>query len=95
VERAAYRVIQESLTNVARHSGADTATVTLSYTDGQLAVSVTDNGCARPDSPPVPGMGLLGMRERVTELGGRLTAAPGTGGFAVSATIPLATEVAA
>jgi signal transduction histidine kinase len=51
---------------------------------------VSDDGCATPDAPPRPGIGLLGMRERVTALGGTLSAAPHPdGGFLVHAELPL------
>lgn len=90
VDLAAFRVVQEALTNVARHSGADRAKVRVSYEDGEVAVAVTDTGRGDVASPPVPGIGLIGMRERVTALGGRLSAAPAEGGgFAVRAVLPL------
>jgi signal transduction histidine kinase len=55
-----------------------------------VVVRVDDDGKADPDAPPVPGTGLLGMRERVTALGGRLRAEPRPeGGFTVAARLPL------
>jgi len=55
-----------------------------------VTVRVDDDGTARPGADPVPGVGLLGMRERVTALGGRLRAAPREqGGFAVEAELPV------
>jgi signal transduction histidine kinase len=90
VDRAAYRVVQEALTNVARHAGATAAEVHIEYAAAELAVSVTDDGQASPDRPVTPGVGLRGMGERVTGLGGTLNAAPRDGGgFAVRATFPL------
>jgi signal transduction histidine kinase len=90
VERTAYRIVQESLTNVVRHAGAATATVHIDYEPDALVIRVEDDGTATPDSVPVHGVGLLGMRERVTALGGRLQAAPrGEGGFAVRAELPV------
>jgi len=90
VDRAAYRIVQEALTNVSRHAGGAAATVRIDYTDEELIVQVDDDGTARPDAPPVPGTGLLGMRERVAALGGRLRAAPRPeGGFTVRAELPL------
>jgi signal transduction histidine kinase len=90
VDRAAYRIVQESLTNVARHAGPATARVRIAYGPGALTVRVEDDGRAAPGSDPVPGVGLLGMRERVTALGGRLHAGPrGEGGFAVRAELPV------
>ncbi|HEX2131622.1 MAG TPA: histidine kinase [Actinophytocola sp.] len=90
VGRAAYRIVQESLTNVARHAAATTASVRIDYRPDALAVQVDDDGKATPDTAPVPGVGLLGMRERVTALGGHLRAAPrGEGGFTVHAELPV------
>ena len=55
-----------------------------------VTVRVDDDGVARPGADPVPGVGLLGMRERVTMLGGSLDAGPtGDGGFLVSAVLPV------
>ncbi|TGB14698.1 histidine kinase [Streptomyces sp. MZ04] len=90
VDRTAYRIVQESLTNIARHAAADTASVRIDYRPDALAIRVDDDGKASPDSVPVPGVGLLGMRERVTALGGRLHAEPrDEGGFSVQAELPV------
>lgn len=90
VDRTVYRIVQESLTNVARHADAATASVRIDFRPDALAVRVDDDGKARPDTAPVPGIGLLGMRERVTALGGRLRTEPrGGGGFTVEAELPL------
>ncbi|NUR69678.1 MAG: sensor histidine kinase [Hamadaea sp.] len=90
VDRTAYRIVQESLTNVARHAGAATASVRIGYRPGALAIQVDDDGKAMPSAPPTPGVGLLGMRERVSALGGRLRAEPrGEGGFTVEAELPV------
>jgi len=90
LDQAGYRVVQEALTNIARHAGPATAQVHVEYAPTQLTVSVTDDGQASPDRPVTPGVGLRGMRERVTSLGGTLHAAPRDGGgFAVRATFPL------
>ncbi|WP_169951890.1 sensor histidine kinase [Microbispora sp. H11081] len=90
VDRTAYRIVQESLTNVARHASATTATVRIGYRPGALVVRVDDDGKACPGAAPVPGVGLLGMRERVTALGGHLRAEPrGEGGFTVHAELPV------
>ena len=87
----AYRIVQESLTNVARHAAATTVTVSLGRTAGMLTIRVDDDGIARSDTPPVPGLGLQGMQERVHDLGGRLQAeARPEGGFTVFAELPLA-----
>jgi signal transduction histidine kinase len=90
VDQAGYRVVQEALTNVARHAGPATAQIHVEYAPAQLTVSVTDDGQASPARPMTPGVGLRGMRERVTGLGGSLCAtARGDGGFLVRATFPL------
>lgn len=93
VERTAYRIVQEALTNVARHASARTASVRVAYEPRTLVVQVDDDGPARagaqPDTGAGAGVGLLGMQERVTALGGRLEAAPRPdGGFTVRAELP-------
>jgi signal transduction histidine kinase len=89
VGAAAYRVVQEALTNVIRHSGARHATVSVAAPGGiGLAVEIRDDGTATGSTSPRPGtgMGLLGMRERVESTAGRFEAAPApTGGFVVRA----------
>jgi Signal transduction histidine kinase len=90
VGRTVYRIVQEALTNVARHARATTASVRIECRPDAVTVRVDDDGTAAPDDPPVPGMGLLGMRERVTALGGRLHAGPrDQGGFTVQAELPV------
>ncbi|MEV7289204.1 sensor histidine kinase [Streptomyces sp. NPDC093252] len=90
VERAAYRIVQESLTNAARHAGPAEIRVRLDYGPARLAVQVDDDGTADPGRPPRPGTGLTGMRERVTALGGTLLTGPRPeGGFSVRAELPL------
>jgi signal transduction histidine kinase len=91
VDRAAYRIVQEALTNVTRHAGPEPrATVRIEYGDRELVVQVDDDGTAAPGDGAVPGVGLTGMRERVTALGGRLRAGPRPeGGFTVRAELPL------
>jgi signal transduction histidine kinase len=90
VDRTVYRIIQESLTNIARHADAATASVRIDCRPDALLISVDDDGKAAPASAPAPGVGLLGMRERVTALGGRLRAEPrGEGGFTVQAELPV------
>jgi signal transduction histidine kinase len=89
VDRTGYRIVQESLTNISRHAAATTASVRIGYRPGALVIRVDDNGTAAT-APPVPGVGLTGMRERVTALGGRLLAAPrADGGFTVEAELPV------
>ncbi|UWP79655.1 sensor histidine kinase [Dactylosporangium fulvum] len=90
VDQAGYRVVQEALTNIARHAGPATAEIHVECAPARLTVSVTDDGQASPGRPVTPGVGLRGMRERVTGLGGTLHAAPSDGGgFAVRAVFPL------
>ncbi|MFI0515146.1 signal transduction histidine kinase [Streptomyces canus] len=90
LDRAAYRIVQESLTNAARHAGPAKVRVELAYGTDVLAVRVDDDGAARPERPPQPGHGLTGMRERVTALGGTLRTGPREeGGFSVRAELPL------
>ena len=86
VGTAAYRIVQESLTNVLRHANARRADVCVDAgADGALSLSVVDDG--RGGAPPSRGVGLRGMRERAEASGGRLTAGPQpAGGFAVRGT---------
>jgi signal transduction histidine kinase len=90
IDLAAYRIVQESLTNVLRHAGSATADVRLSYLDGRLTVAVRDTGRGGDPAAALGGHGIAGMTERVNALGGALSAGPGPGGgFAVTATIPV------
>jgi signal transduction histidine kinase len=90
VDRTIYRIVQESLTNVARHAAADSASIRIDYRRDALTVTVEDEGKGTSGNAPKPGIGLLGMRERVTALGGRLRAEPRReGGFAVHAELPV------
>ncbi|HEV7980843.1 sensor histidine kinase [Amycolatopsis sp.] len=90
VGRTAYRIVQESLTNIARHAAAATASVRIDYRPDTLAIRIDDDGMATPDTAPTPGVGLLGMRERVAALGGHLRAEPrDEGGFSVQAELPV------
>ncbi|WP_436787942.1 sensor histidine kinase [Yinghuangia sp. YIM S10712] len=90
VGRTVYRIVQEALTNVARHSDAVMASVRIDHRPGAVSVRIDDDGKAEPTTAPTPGVGLLGMRERVTALGGRLRAAPRSeGGFTVQAELPV------
>lgn len=84
---AVFRVVQEALSNTARHAPGAAATVTVAIDDNAATVTVTDEGPAGPRSPG--GLGLIGMRERVTALGGALRAGPDGPGWTVHATIPL------
>jgi signal transduction histidine kinase len=91
VDVAAFRIVQESLTNVARHAGPAVATVRLSYGEHDLTVQIDDDGAGSSGAGgPGSGRGLLGMRERAAALGGDLEAGPRPGGgFRVRARLPL------
>ncbi|WP_084361511.1 sensor histidine kinase [Herbiconiux solani] len=95
VQLALYRIVQESLTNVLRHSGAHSVEVVLEQGTDAVTAAVTDDGrgappAARDGSGGHEGRGLLGMRERAELLGGRLEAGPvAGGGFRVRAAIPV------
>jgi signal transduction histidine kinase len=92
VDLAAYRIVQESLTNVARHAGRATATVRVAHGPDGLDVEIRDDGCAPAANGSFSGSGsgIAGMRQRADALGGRLEAGPCPGGgFVVSAHLPL------
>jgi signal transduction histidine kinase len=90
ISAACYRIVQEALTNVARHAGPGTsAKVRLDATDDQLEIEILDDGPGSASSNP-GGQGLIGMRDRTTALGGRFTSNDRPdGGFRVSAVLPL------
>ncbi|MER6950474.1 sensor histidine kinase [Nonomuraea sp. NPDC000554] len=94
VERAAYRIVQESLTNVARHAPGARVTVTLEYGPRELLIRVTDTGATAPAvlSEDGSGNGIPGMRERASALGGTLFAGRLDSGFQVEAVLPLPEE---
>lgn len=87
-DHAAYRIVQEALTNAVRHSAGDRVRVRVRHADDALLVEVADNGRAREFTP---GRGLTGMRERADALGGTLDVGPGEYGFTVTARLPMAT----
>lgn len=92
VSVVAYRIIQESLTNVVRHSTAKHATVRLDQDGRRLRITVVDHGPARPSSTVTSagGFGIVGMTGRAQAVGGTLSAGPGeSGGFEVRACLPL------
>jgi signal transduction histidine kinase len=89
---AAYRIIQEALTNSARHSGAARATVRVRYRASEVEIEVEDEGTTGPglSRPAGAGSGIAGMTDRAQALGGRLTAGPRPGGgFRVTALLPV------
>ncbi len=92
VDLAAYRIVQESLTNALRYAGPTSAVVTLSYLDDALGVEVVDSGrgLAEGEVAQGGGHGIAGMRERAEATGGTLEAGPRPGGgFGVKARLPL------
>lgn len=89
VESTAYRIVQESLTNVVRHAGASTARVHVRRLPNALTVRISDDGCGRGESRGGRGYGLAGMRERAELLGGRVEAGPTDDGWVVQAVLPL------
>ncbi|HEY2698437.1 MAG TPA: sensor histidine kinase [Pseudonocardiaceae bacterium] len=89
VDLTAYRVIQESLTNVHKHAGPASATVQVSYGPAVLRILVEDDGAGPAGGSPGEGHGIVGMRERAAALGGTLrTGARPGGGFQVQVTLP-------
>ncbi|HUR75048.1 MAG TPA: sensor histidine kinase [Sporichthya sp.] len=87
VDHAAYRIVQESLTNVLRHANADRATVSTAWSPEELRVTVLDDG---REAPGTEGSGIAGMRARAVAVGGTLRAVPAEGGgFEVVATLPV------
>ncbi len=95
VDLAAYRIVQEALTNARRHAPGAAVDVELHYTDDTLRLRIRDNGPGPSDTAPTAGHGLLGMRERATAVGGALRTGPAPGGgFVVEATLPTKAELA-
>jgi signal transduction histidine kinase len=90
VDLAAFRIVQEALTNVARHAGPASATVRVAYGEDDLTVQVDDDGRGTGGATSGGGNGIPGMRERAAALGGRLRAGPRPGGgYQVLASLPL------
>jgi signal transduction histidine kinase len=92
VDLAAYRIVQESLTNALRYAGPTTATVTLSYLADELRLEIADRGRGLREGDPAQGSGhgIAGMRERAEAAGGTLKVGPRDGGgFRVCARLPL------
>jgi signal transduction histidine kinase len=93
VELAAYRIVQEALTNARRHAPGAAVDVELHYTGDGLHLLIRDNGPGLPPDPPTGGLGLAGMRERAAAVGGELHTGTGPdGGFLVTASLPGKTE---
>jgi len=102
IETTVFRVLQEALTNIHRHSGAKTAEVSLQYRPSQIALNVTDQGKGMPkahfdrfqSSGTAGGVGLAGMRERINEVSGDLRISSNAKGTHVKVAIPLIPDVA-
>jgi signal transduction histidine kinase len=96
LDLSAYRIIQEALTNTIKHAGPATASISISWTNQQLTIDVSDDGRGPAAAPSTrtdqsAGQGLIGMRERVTLFGGDLSTGPRPGGgFRVVARLPFA-----
>ncbi len=89
VELAAYRIVQEALTNSRRHAPGAAVDVEVRYAGDVLALRIRDNGPGPPAALPAGGHGLLGMRERAAAVGGELSTGPAFGGgFLVEASLP-------
>lgn len=92
MELTAYRIVQEALTNVVKHSGASRVVVSVEPREGELVVVIQDDGAVRPAAATQPGHGITGMRERCHILGGTLEIGPAPGGgYRVAARLPLRT----
>jgi signal transduction histidine kinase len=90
VDLAAYRIVQEALTNARRHAPGADVDVEVSYRDQALHLRVRDYGPGALDAEPVAGQGLMGMRERATLAGGTFSSGPAEGGgFEVDITLPV------
>ncbi|OGS91864.1 MAG: hypothetical protein A2Z95_10270 [Gallionellales bacterium GWA2_60_18] len=90
-----FRIFQESLTNIARHSGASRVEAELLCEDGETVLTISDNGCGLPEGHVIAptSYGMLGMRERAEQLGGRINFySPPDGGFSVTAILPLSAD---
>jgi signal transduction histidine kinase len=96
VDLTAYRIVQESLTNVLKHAHAHRVEVRIGHRGGRVDIDVIDDGDASGREPAAPGggHGLLGMRERVSIFGGTMTTGPrAEGGWAVRARLPVGSQV--
>jgi signal transduction histidine kinase len=83
-----YRLIQEALTNVAKHSAAERADISVELTDSRITVRVADNGRGFDTTKVSGGFGLTGMRERIVLAGGQLEISSAPAGTTVDAVLP-------
>jgi signal transduction histidine kinase len=88
LESVVYRLVQEALTNVAKHARASTVRVTVEASDGQVLLEVQDDGAGFDTEAAASGFGLDGMRERVSLAGGTLSISSGEQGTLVTASLP-------
>ena len=88
LETVAYRVVQEALSNVVKHAHAKVANVTVATVEGELRITVADDGRGFDPAVPVTGFGLVGMRERIDIAGGALAIEPNDPGTRVEVTLP-------
>jgi signal transduction histidine kinase len=88
VDVTAYRIVQEALTNVARHARGSTARLTVEYRPAAVRLTVSDDGGAPAEATTGVGYGIVGMAERAHAIGGCLNAGPRGGGFEVVADLP-------
>jgi signal transduction histidine kinase len=89
LETVIYRIVQEALTNAARHAAPDTVEVAVAHRNGDLLVSVADNGRGFDPAQATPGFGLIGMRERVSLVGGRFDLTSSPAGTTVAISLPV------
>src|SRR5439155_21014903 len=90
VDLSAYRIVQEGLTNVLKHSKGAHADVLVRFDDSALRLEISDDGVVSPDNADDKGHGLVGLRERVALYGGTLEAGPRQGGgFVLRAELPV------
>jgi len=93
-DKAIYRFVQEGLANVAKHARASSAWINLDYTDGDLNISVEDNGQGFNMNSIIEGIGLHGIRERFLMLGGSMDIESSSGkGTRLSGTIPFRSRI--
>ncbi|NEA36921.1 sensor histidine kinase [Streptomyces sp. SID13031] len=93
VDLSAYRIVQEALTNVLKHADAATVRIRLEYNADSLTLTVSDDGTLPPTDGQPPGHGLIGIRERVSVIGGEVEAGPAPGGgYIITARLPYFVE---
>jgi signal transduction histidine kinase len=88
METAIFRIVQECLTNIHRHSGSDSASIVITREDRNVKIEIRDRGKGLPTPSPRPGIGIQGMRERVRQLSGEFQIQADTNGTRVSAIFP-------